>query len=60
MYVTHHLSFQDQLHSLNPIAHTHTKKKKRKKKKPSPKPKTHKVVATKAPTSVLPTDCANF
>ena len=30
MYVTHHLSFQDQLHSLNL---THTKKKKKKKKK---------------------------
>ena len=29
MYITHHLSFQDQLHSLNP----HTKKKKKKKKK---------------------------
>ena len=28
MYVTHHLSFQDQLHSLNL---THTKKKKKKK-----------------------------
>ena len=30
MYATHHLSFQDQLHSLNL---THTKKKKKKKKK---------------------------
>ena len=32
MYATHHLSFQDQLHSLN-LTHTHTKKKKKKKKK---------------------------
>ena len=31
MYATHHLSFQDQLHSLN-LTHTHKKKKKKKKK----------------------------
>ena len=34
MYITQHLSFQDQLHSLTPIAHQQQKKKKKKKKKP--------------------------
>ena len=36
MYITQHLSFQDQLHSLTPIAHQQKKKKKKK--------KTHNVV----------------
>ena len=40
MYVTHHLSFQDQLHSLIPIAHQ------AKKKKTHQKPKTYNVVGT--------------
>ena len=39
MYITQHLSFQDQLHSLTPIAHQQKKKKKKKK-------KTHNVVGT--------------
>ena len=43
MYITQHLSFQDQLHSLTPIAH---QKKKKKKKKTHQKPKTHNVVGT--------------
>ena len=43
MYVTHHLSFQDQLHSLNL---THTKKKKKKKKQ------IHTVVGTWASFSI--------
>ena len=43
MYITQHLSFQDQLHSLTPIAHQQKKKKKKKKKK---KEKTHNVVGT--------------
>ena len=30
MYITQHLSFQDQLHSLTPIAHQQKKKKKKK------------------------------
>ena len=33
MYITQHLSFQDQLHSLTPIAHKTKKKKKKKTKK---------------------------
>ena len=33
MYVTHHLSFQDQLHSLKPITQQKRKEKKKKKKK---------------------------
>ena len=37
MYITQHLSFQDQLHSLTPIAHQKKKKKKK---------KTHNVVGT--------------
>ena len=32
MYITQHLSFQDQLHSLTPIAHQQKKKNKKKKK----------------------------
>ena len=33
MYITQHLSFQDQLHSLTPIAHQQKKKKQNKNKK---------------------------
>ena len=43
MYITHHLSFQDQLHLLNPKHHkkTHTKKKnKNKKNQKNPKTRT--------------------
>ena len=40
MYITQHLSFQDQLHSLTPIAQKKNKKKQKK------TPKTHNVVGT--------------
>ena len=45
MYITQHLSFQDQLHSLTPIAHK-KKQKQNSPKKKKKKKKTHNVVGT--------------